>query len=215
MNPIKTTVIEIHPATNVRSTQGDRWLFKVSDEYLEEYDKKKVLREVEVPKRLTPNEQWKILAGESIERKTITKIVEGKPGRNLSRKRQLEKYNAFKEEVRWLAKKMEFEMPRGYFALWFYVPHPKSWRKKKINEMLYKPHETTPDWDNYIKALFDALMPRKSKTKGEKGTDDRRIHCGAPFKVWVKPEEACIKILEYDKDEFMEVFMHGHPSFGR
>ena len=182
MNPIKTTIIQIEPATNVRSTQGDRWLFSVSDEYLEEYDNKRVL-------------------------------LEGKKGRNVCRKRQLERYNGFKEEVRWLAAKQKFEMPRGYFALWFYVPHPKSWRKDKIKENLYKPHETTPDWDNFIKALFDALMPRKSKTKGEKGSDDRRIHCGTPFKVWVKPEEACIKILEYDKDEFMEVFKHGHPSF--
>jgi Holliday junction resolvase RusA-like endonuclease len=182
MEPEKTSVIEIMPSTNVRSTQGDRWLFSVSDEYLADYDKKKV-------------------------------DVDGKLGRNAARKRQLEKYNAFKEEVRHLANKQGFTMPSGFFAIWFYVPHPKSWRKAKIKENLYKEHMSTPDWDNYAKAFFDALMPRKAKSKGEKGSDDRRIHCGAIFKVWVLPSEACIKVLEYDRSDFMEAFKHGHPSY--
>lgn len=136
-----------------------------------------------------------------------------KPGRNLSRRRQLEKYNAYKQELLWIAMKQKFQMPHGYFALWFYIPHPPSWRKKKIAEMLYKPHQTTPDWDNYIKAMFDGLMPRRNRAKGEKGADDRLIHCGAIFKVWVLPGEACIKVLEYESNEFMDVFKHGHPSF--
>ena len=182
MTPTKITTIEICPSTNVRSTQGDRWLFSVSDEYLQKYDERRM-------------------------------ELQGKKGRNVTRKRQLDRYNCFKEEMRLLALKQRFEMPLGYFAVWFYVPYPKSWRKDKIAENLYKPHQSTPDWDNYAKAMFDALMPRKSKVRGQKGCDDRRIHSGAIFKVWVKPEEACIKILEYDCSEFMEVFKHGHPSF--
>ncbi len=78
--------------------------------------------------------------------------------------------------------------------------------------MLYKPHQSTPDWDNLTKSLFDALMPRKKRTNGETGTDDRQIHCGAIFKVWVLPDEACVKIVEYDTVEFMEAFKHGLPS---
>ncbi len=181
MTPIKTTVIPILPSTHVRSTQGDRWLFKVSDEYLLEYDNKRVLEG-------------------------------GKVGGNRRRKAQLEKYNAYKQEIRWWAAKNNFTMPVGYFALWFYVPMPKSWRKKKRAEMLYMPHDNTPDWDNFIKALFDSLMPRKSKTKGEKGSDDRRIHCGAVFKIWVSDDECCIKILEYNKNDFEKVFIDGHPK---
>lgn len=183
MEPIKVTVIKIEPQTHVRSTKGDSWLFAVSDEYLQEYDLKRVLDN-----------------------------PDAKPGRNLNRKRQLEKYNAYKDEIRYIVKKQGFEMPHGHFALWFYIPHPASWRPKKVMEMLYKPHQTTPDWDNYIKSLFDALMPRKSRTKGEKGNDDRKIHCGAIFKVWVTKEEACIKVLEYNSHEFMEVFKQGHPG---
>jgi hypothetical protein len=185
MIPIKQTVINIEPQTNVRSTQGDRWLFAVTDDYLEEYDKRKAL---DHPK--------------------------GIPGRNLPRKRQLEKYNAYKAELLWMAHKHGFKMPHGHFALWFYVPHPPSWRPKKVAEMLYKPHQTTPDWDNFIKALFDSLMPRKKRSRGEKGSqDDRLIHCGAIFKVWVLPGEACIKVLEYPDGEFLNEFRHGHPSY--
>lgn len=78
--------------------------------------------------------------------------------------------------------------------------------------MLYQPHQSTPDWDNFIKAMFDALMPRRNRSRGDKGADDRLIHCGAIFKVWVLPGEACIKVLEYGSADFMEVFKHGHPA---
>jgi len=189
MIPIKQSVLKIDPQTNVRSTKGEGWVLAVTPEYLEEYDKRKTAeKQLENP--------------------------EAKPLRNLARRRQLEKYNAYKEEIRWLAKKQNFVMPQGYFALWFYVPHPKSWRPSKVKEMLYKPHQATPDWDNFIKALFDALMPRKKRMWGQKGTqDDRVVHCGAIFKIWVLPDEGCIKVIEYAENEFMGVFDHGHPNY--
>jgi Holliday junction resolvase RusA-like endonuclease len=180
MVPIKETIFDIIPSTNVRSTQGDRWLFAVSDEYLEEYDNKKALDG-------------------------------GKKGGNGRRKRQLEKYNAYKEEVRWIAQKIGFRMPDGYFAIWFYVPMPKSWRKNKLQEKIYTEHTSTPDWDNFAKAFQDGIMPRKSKTSGEKGRDDRSIHSVAVFKIWVPAEEACIKVIEYSKNDYLNEFRHGHP----
>lgn len=33
--------LKVTPATHVRVTQGDRWIFKSSDEYLKDYDKRK------------------------------------------------------------------------------------------------------------------------------------------------------------------------------
>lgn len=181
MQAQKITVIKIQPATNVRSTQGDRWLFSVSDEYLEEYDAKKM-------------------------------AATGKMGGNARRKRQLEKYNAYKEEIRWWAAQNSFQMPTGYFAIWFYVPAPVSWRKKKRAEMIGKPHMSTPDCDNLLKAFFDGIMPRKNKTKQEKGSDDRRIHCYVAFKVWVEWDDACIKVLEYNEEDFLDAFVEGAPS---
>ena len=79
--------------------------------------------------------------------------------------------------------------------------------------MIYTVHQNTPDLDNYLKQLYDSIMPRKNRLKGEKGIDDRKIYCYAAFKVWVPLEEACIKVIEYDAGEFMEAFKHGYPSY--
>jgi Holliday junction resolvase RusA-like endonuclease len=157
-------------------------LFAVSDEYLIGYDRKRVLAD--------PN---------------------AAPGRNLNRKRQLQRYNSYKEDLRKIALERRFVMPHGYFAIWFYIPIPKSWRPAKVKEMLYSPHQSTPDCDNMIKSFLDGIMPRRNKAKGEKGMDDRKVHCYAAFKMWVKPEEAGVKILEYDDIEFMKTFEHGLP----
>ena len=154
----------------------------MSDEYLEEYDKKRVLDN-----------------------------PDAKPGRNINRKRQLQRYNAFKDDIRKIVAEKNFVMPHGYFAIWFYMPIPKSWRRGKITEKLYTVHQSTPDCDNMIKAFLDGVMPRKNKAKGQKGVDDRKVHCYAAFKMWVRPEEACIKVIEYEDIEFMRVFQHGLP----
>lgn len=172
MNPTKITEIPIFPSTNVRSTQGDRWLFAVSDEYLEEYDKKRI-------------------------------ETHGKVGRNLSRKRQLEKYNAYKQELRDWAVKNKFNIPSGYFSIWFHVPFPQSWRAPKCIKMNGQPHTSTPDLDNMIKALFDGIMPRRNRISGQTGADDRKIHCYTSFKVWCEPGMERIVIAEYSPVDFL------------
>ena len=175
MTPIKTTVIPIFPATNVRSTQGDRWLFKVSDEYLEEYDNKRI-------------------------------VTHGKVGRNLTRKRQLEKYNAYKEEVRYWVEKNQFIIPHGCISICFHIPFPKSWRQKKRDSMAGAPHQSTPDLDNLLKALFDSIMPRRNRVAGDKGADDRKIHSYASWKVWCAPGDERIVISEYNPQEYQSTF---------
>lgn len=175
MQPKKITIIPIWPNTHTRSTQGDRWLFRVSEAVLEGYDAEKELKT-------------------------------GKRGGNVRRKMQLERYNAYKQEIRnWVAK-TGFEMPVAYFLIHFYIAAPKSWRKKDRKEKIGTPHMSTPDLDNLLKAFFDSIMPRKNKTKGEKGSDDRKIHCYAAFKTWADPEDSCIKIVEYQESDYMEAF---------
>ncbi len=181
MTPTKITTIPIFPSTNVRSTQGDRWLFSVSDDYLEEYDRKRI-------------------------------ITHGKPGRNLNRKRQLEKYNAYKEELRNWVDKNKFLMPMGHFAIWFHLPFPKSWRKPKCALMDGKPHTSTPDLDNMLKALFDSVMPRRNRISGGAGADDRKIHNYISFKVWCQPGDERIVIAEYNPDEFMNLLSLPHSK---
>lgn len=182
MTPTKITVIDIHPSTHVRSTKNEGWL-------------------------LSDNVSYEYLEGLDMKRLA----TKGKKGTLAARKKQLEVHNAHKQEIRdWVARN-EFKMPLGYSAVWFYVPMPPSWRKKKREEMIYTVHQNTPDLDNYLKQLYDSIMPRKNRLKKEKGVDDRKIFCYAAFKVWVPFEEACIKILEYKKEEFMEAFRHGQP----
>lgn len=50
----------------------------------------------------------------------------------------------------------DWEVPPR-LSLVFHVPMPKSWSKKKKAEMDGKPHQQTPDIDNYEKAFLDAL----------------------------------------------------------
>lgn len=133
-------------------------------------------------------------------------LEKGKKGGALRRKRQLEVNFAHKQELRSWAEATGFKMPHGYFAVWYLVPMPPSWRKKKRDAMRGQPHQNTPDFDNFTKQLFDAIMPRRNRVSGEKGADDRKIHCCAIFKKWVDYEDAGMKIVEYDPVEFMAQF---------
>lgn len=165
--------------------------------------------------RSTKNEAWLFkVSDEYLEGLDNKRFLErGKKGGLLRRKRQLEVHNAHKKEIQGWVTGSSFTMPLGYMAIWFYVPMPTSWRPKKQKQMLHTVHQNTPDIDNYIKQLFDNIMPRRNRISGEKGTDDRKIHCYATFKVWVTWDEACVKILEYNSEQFLHTFRHGHPSF--
>lgn len=182
MKAIKETVIPIHPSTHVRSTKNEGWLMSDGVSY-------SYLEALDL-KRLATH---------------------GKKGTLAARKKQLEIHNMHKREIMDWVVRNEFKMPLGYFAVWFYVPMPPSWRDKKRKEMIYTVHQSTPDLDNYLKQLYDSIMPRKNRLKKEKGTDDRKIYCYAAFKVWVEWEEACIKVLEYDAQDFIDEFRDGNP----
>lgn len=183
MTPIKETWMDILPSTHVRSTKNEGWLLADSVSY--EY-----LDTLDTKRELT----------------------HGKKGTLSARKKQLEINKAHKDEIKDWVVRTGFVMPLGYAAVWFYVPMPPSWRKNKLAERMYTTHQNTPDLDNYLKQLYDAIMPRKNRMKKEKGIDDRKIFCYAAFKVWVPCGEGGIKIVEYDKQDFMDVFNHGHPS---
>lgn len=183
MTPIKVTVIDIHPSTHVRSTKNEGWLLSDSVSYT---------------------------YLENLDNKRL--LTKGKKGTLAARKKQLETHNAHKQEIKDWVIRNNFKMPLGYFAVWFYVPMPPSWRPKKQSEMIYTVHQNTPDLDNYLKQLYDSIMPRKNRLRKEKGVDDRKIFCYAAFKLWVPFEESCIKIFEYDPKEFVETFTAGMPT---
>lgn len=49
------------------------------------------------------------------------------------------------------------ELPEDGAHVIFHLPMPKSWSDKKKIEMRGQPHKQTPDLDNLMKALGDAI----------------------------------------------------------
>ena len=71
------------------------------------------------------------------------------------------KYYDFKDEMALEARRLKFELP-DEFRVVFGVPFPRSYSLKKRERLLGKPHQIRPDIDNYLKALFDALVENDS-----------------------------------------------------
>lgn len=102
----------------------------------------------------------------------------------LKRKRRLERYNLYKQELWLKAREAEFELPDGLFRVVFYIPVPASWSLKKKAAQHMKPHQSKPDTDNLIKAFFDALR------KEDKAIWDHRA-----TKLWVNEPSGRIEII--------------------
>ena len=71
------------------------------------------------------------------------------------------KYHDFKDYLRFLTKKQNYTV-KPVLRIEFYVEMPKSWTKKKKNELRDMPHLQRPDLDNYLKAFLDALCKEDS-----------------------------------------------------
>ena len=67
------------------------------------------------------------------------------------------RYWAYKDQLNLMAKLKKFVLPHEGMAIVFVMPIPKSWTKKKQEEMNAQPHRQTPDLDNLIKGFWDAL----------------------------------------------------------
>ena len=66
------------------------------------------------------------------------------------------------------------DLPESGASIIFTLPMPKSWTKAKREKMMGKPHQQTPDLDNLVKALSDAVH-----------TEDKQIwNYGSLTKVW-------------------------------
>ena len=88
----------------------------------------------------------------------------------------VQRYWAYKHKIKHKLPK-NFKMPECRYHLIFYIPMPKSWSGTKRAEMMYMPHQQTPDKDNLEKAFLDAVCEedkhvwdgRVSKYWGEEG----------------------------------------------
>jgi Holliday junction resolvase RusA-like endonuclease len=94
------------------------------------------------------------------------------------------RYRAFCDELR--LKLGSWELP-AQLEIEFHIPVFKSWSEKKVKEMLGKPHQQTPDIDNYLKAVLDALC-----------NDDSYIYDLRGSKYWCAIGKEKIIIRHYD-----------------
>lgn len=102
----------------------------------------------------------------------------------LKRLLRLERYNDYKLSLAELARKKSFDIPEQGVHILFYFPVPKSWTKSKKQEMHMRLHQSKPDIDNCIKAVFDSLM-----------SEDKYIADFRATKKWVNLEEGWIEFI--------------------
>jgi Holliday junction resolvase RusA-like endonuclease len=138
------------------------------------------------------------------------KMLRSKPNFVRTRKYLL-KYLEYKDALRDHGQKVGFIMPQDAFFMWFFMPMPKTWTKKKKADMAFKLHKNKKDTDNLSKAIKDALAPRKSNfVQGNApAMDDRVISSYANAKIYLPDEHADkigILIVEYDAMDFLNPF---------
>lgn len=64
------------------------------------------------------------------------------------------RYRAFKDEI----KRSGLSLPASGARVRFVLPMPASWSQRKQLSMAGMPHQQTPDLDNILKSLLDALF---------------------------------------------------------
>lgn len=94
------------------------------------------------------------------------------------------RYWAFCNELR--LKVGNYKLP-AQVEIEFYIPVFKSYSKKKRKKLIGQPHQQTPDIDNYLKAVLDALTD-----------DDSYIYDLRGIKFWCARGNEKIIIRHYD-----------------
>ena len=81
------------------------------------------------------------------------------------------RYFAFRDAVGWA----KIELPADFFHVVFLIQVPPSWSQKKRTEHIGQPHTQTPDADNLVKGLIDAVY---------RNADDAHVWNYATTKLW-------------------------------
>lgn len=188
------------PQSAIRSVQTQNWLTQVSEE--------EAIKIENSFKEAFDNKGRKIWV--KLLKNGKTKTLRSKP--NYVRvKRYLEKYLSYKDSLREHGEKVGFIMPQDAFFMWFFMPMPKTWTKKKKEQMAFRLHKNKKDTDNLSKAIKDALAPRKSNfvPGRQPAMDDRVISSYANAKIYLPDEHSDkvgILIVEYEVNAFLKDF---------
>ncbi len=214
MRVLRSQLFPFEPQAAKRQTQKQSWLTKVKMQVAIDLDKSFTM--AFNPKSGNPY-WWKL----DKDGKKVT--LRSKPA-YAKTKTFLDKYFKYKDDLREYKEKVGFIMPQDAFFMWFYMPMPDTWTKKKKAAMAFKLHKNKKDTDNLSKAIKDALAPRKSNfTPGAMpAMDDRVISSYANAKIyvpgeWVKQPDSEDKvytgkigtlIIEYDINEFLQDYFN-------
>lgn len=107
----------------------------------------------------------------------------------LKRLLRIERYNNYKIELLAEAKRKHFTLSPSGMNITFYIPVPKSWSQKKKTANHGMLHQSTPDIDNFCKALFDSLV-----------SEDKFIANLSLTKRWVDYPTGWIEIITQSVD---------------
>lgn len=160
MLPKKVYRLFITPQTHVRTTKREKWMFAKTDAQLLAIGTGRYLRALEK----NPDTSYK-------------------PTDFINRRNQIKRYFDYKRALKQEAALKLFVIPEENVWLKFYVPMPKSWRKKKRNQLLFEQKKSAPDIDNYVKGFIDGLL-----------TEDKRLSDYRASKFWCDGETGFIEI---------------------
>lgn len=99
------------------------------------------------------------------------------------------RYWGYKSQLKAMAKLYGY-IPHPDDVVFFGLPMPRSWSKKKRTDSHFEFHKSKPDTDNLQKGLWDALLE-----------DDSGLYRINSTKIWVDSEIGCIVILQKTKGE--------------
>lgn len=197
MRVLRSAHFPFEPQSALRSTQTQNWLTRVTEAEAQALENSYAIG---YDRKGSPFWVKQLKNGK-------TKTLRSKP--NFVRtKRYLEKYFQYKDDLAAHGEKIGFIMPQDAFFLWFFMPMPKSWTKKKKAVMAFKLHKNKKDTDNLSKAIKDALAPRKSNfvQSATPAMDDRVISSYANAKIYlpdIHADKVGILIVEYEVNDFL------------
>ena len=97
--------------------------------------------------------------------------------------KRAQSYFKYKEDLQ----KLGVELPDAGAFIQFNMPIPKSWPKRKKEDMRGRHHQQTPDLSNLLKALEDAARYGDDQ-------DDKTIwHYGGLAKIWADEGSIVVK----------------------
>lgn len=97
----------------------------------------------------------------------------------LRRKRRIEKYNKYREDVFRMAQETGFELPVAGWSVFFYIPVPTRWSKVRKQAVHGQLNLRRPDASNFLKAFEDSLT----------GSDHQIAQYSGIGKFWINPDQ--------------------------